>query len=402
MWYSPAMAFRIHDSVVRGEIDNREKGIVRGRIWVHGREAPVILELKGNAHFDLAGCFLSFENPGTLAPHQHLGSLDSLQHGVVGDITASRKVRVFDLPFEEAYAMIKRGEKPPEHLANSLYLEWFSKANGRVVIESSDYRLKVSPPQWQLSAEEEAERSEGAAAGFSDFMQKVTEASDPEDPNSPQDREMDEFEWEKSFRESDALTEKMMELEEKYGDNPDFEEILAREMGWDSSEDSDQDGLEVDEANRICAEDENDPLEPDPLTQGIDWVPCKDGGTRHPLVQRISDGAVEFWRWCHSRGLLGEDGDTDLADMIFHFQSCGAKCAGALGRLAYPGRREPGFIVARLKRALVVLNRSLEAASKLQPKHLIPEEKLAAFRAELFAVREEILGLMERFRGEQH
>ena len=28
------MAFRIHDSVVRGEIDNRLKGIVRGKIWV--------------------------------------------------------------------------------------------------------------------------------------------------------------------------------------------------------------------------------------------------------------------------------------------------------------------------------------------------------------------------------
>ena len=43
------MAFRIPDSVVRGEIDNREKGIVRGRIWVESRTEPVALELKGNA-----------------------------------------------------------------------------------------------------------------------------------------------------------------------------------------------------------------------------------------------------------------------------------------------------------------------------------------------------------------
>ena len=33
------MAFRIHDSVVRGEIDNRVKGMVRGKIWVEGRGA---------------------------------------------------------------------------------------------------------------------------------------------------------------------------------------------------------------------------------------------------------------------------------------------------------------------------------------------------------------------------
>jgi hypothetical protein len=43
------MAFRIHDSVVRGEIDNRTKGIVRGKIWVEGRVKPIVLELKGNA-----------------------------------------------------------------------------------------------------------------------------------------------------------------------------------------------------------------------------------------------------------------------------------------------------------------------------------------------------------------
>ena len=34
------MAFRIHDSVVRGEIDNRVNGIVRGKIWVEGRAEP--------------------------------------------------------------------------------------------------------------------------------------------------------------------------------------------------------------------------------------------------------------------------------------------------------------------------------------------------------------------------
>src|SRR6266516_1344066 len=57
------MAFRIHESVVRGEIDNRVKGIVRGKIWVEARAEPVTLELKGNAWPDLAGCLLTFTNP---------------------------------------------------------------------------------------------------------------------------------------------------------------------------------------------------------------------------------------------------------------------------------------------------------------------------------------------------
>jgi hypothetical protein len=104
------MAFRIHDSVVRGEIDNRAKEIVRGKIWVAGRVEPVALELKGNAWPDLAGCLLTFTNPLKPIPHPHLDSLHPIQRGSVGDLTASRKVRVFDLPLEEALEMIRRKE----------------------------------------------------------------------------------------------------------------------------------------------------------------------------------------------------------------------------------------------------------------------------------------------------
>lgn len=124
------MAFRIRDSVVRGKIDNRVKGIVRGKIWVEGRTEPVTLELKGNAHPDLAGCLLTFTNPLKRVPHRHLDSLNAIQRGSIGDLTASRKVRVFDIPFEEAYAMLKRKEKPPEHMANSLYLNGSAKQTG--------------------------------------------------------------------------------------------------------------------------------------------------------------------------------------------------------------------------------------------------------------------------------
>src|SRR5256885_4474750 len=147
------MAFRIHDSVVRGEIDNRVKGIVRGKIWLEGRNEPVVLELKGNAWPDLAGCLLTFKNPlERLAPHE-IESLHPMQRGTIGDLTASRKVRAYDIPVHEALEMLRRKEKPPEHMANCLYLEWFSETNGRVVIESTDYELNISPPEWRLSEE---------------------------------------------------------------------------------------------------------------------------------------------------------------------------------------------------------------------------------------------------------
>jgi len=56
------MAWRIQDSVIRGEIDNRMKGRVRGKLWLDGLDKPVKLEIEGNACPDLAGCLLKFRN----------------------------------------------------------------------------------------------------------------------------------------------------------------------------------------------------------------------------------------------------------------------------------------------------------------------------------------------------
>ena len=228
------MAFRIHDSVARGEIDNRRKGIVRGKIWVEGRAEPVVLELKGNAWPDLAGCLLNFTNPQPRIPHPHLDSLHAIQLGSIGDLTASRKVRVFDVPLEEALAMIRRKEKPPEHMANSLYLEWFSQANGRVVIESADYVLTISAPEWRMTPQENAERAEQAAAGMVDFMGRLTEAVEQQQrAQKGPEQQWDEHDYEKFLKECDARTDKYGELLDKYGDSDEAEAKIAQEMGWE-------------------------------------------------------------------------------------------------------------------------------------------------------------------------
>lgn len=194
------MAFRIHDSVVRGEIDNRVKGIVRGKIWVEGRVEPVVLELTGNAWPDLAGCLLTFTNPLKRISHPHLDSLHPTQRGSIGDLTASRKVRVFDVPLEIALDMIDRKEKPPEHMANSLYLEWFSETNGRVVIESADYELSLSAPEWRMGPEDEADRAKQAASGMDDFLGKLTQAIEQQQRGQKDpEQEWDEHDYEKCY-----------------------------------------------------------------------------------------------------------------------------------------------------------------------------------------------------------
>src|SRR5438445_6167386 len=323
------MAFRIHDSVVRGEIDNRVKGIVRGKIWVEGRAEPVILELKGNAWPDLAGCLLTFTNPQERFPHPHLDSLDPVQRGSIGDLTASRKVRVFDVPLEKALEMVRRKEKPPEHMANSLYLEWFSEANGRVVIESADYEWTISAPEWRMTPEEDAERTKQAAAGMDGFMQKLSEAIEQQERGQKHpEEEWNEHDYEKFMKECDARTDKYAELLDKYGDSDEAEAKIAQEMGWVrelSEEEAEEEDRRIEEMNAACEAALNEPEpEPDPHREGIDWIRTESGDLVHPLQHRCFESAMKFWHQAEELG-LEETADKDLEQFIFEFQTTGTK-----------------------------------------------------------------------------
>jgi hypothetical protein len=397
------MALRIHQSVVRGEIDNCQCGRICGSIWLIGHEQPIVLKLSGNCHSDLAGCLVKFVNPSPAASDvEKDAQIEASQSGVAGEITASRKIRVFDVPVEKAMRITRKGGTPPEHTANSLYIEWFSDANGRVVIESSDYIIDLSSPEWTLSPEDEQEQMESTHQAMRNWLDRLDHAHqldesvsfDPDD-----DKPLDEFGYEKFMRESDARTDKYMELLEKYEGHPDQEKIVAREMGWEWLEEA----LEADERGALPPREkmEAPELKPNPATEGVDWVRDEDGHIHHPLTKHAFESAMSMWHFCDDRGLLGENGDVDLAKMIFQFQTAGAKIAGALDSLAYDYEqsREGGFIVAALKRALNYLHASIAAAEKMAEKKLIDSERLNTFRSDLFDTREEILTLMQRFRS---
>jgi hypothetical protein len=398
------MAFRIHDSVVRGEIDNRVKGTVRGRIWLEGRAEPLALELKGNAWPDLAGCLLTFANPLKRIAPRDLDDLHPVQCGSIGDLTASRKVRVFDVPLKEALAMYRRKEKPSEHMANCLYLEWFSEANGRVVVESADYELTISAPEWRLTPEEDAARAEQAAAGMSDFMGKLTEAIEQQQRGQKDpEAEWDEHDYEKFMKESDARTDKYMELLDKYGDSDKAEEKIAKEMGWLrelTEEEAEQERQRIEEINAACKEALNEPEpEPDPHREGIDWIRTEEGDLHHPLEHRCSQSAVKYWKLVEELG-LDKTEDKDLEQLIFEFQTTGVKLGGALDGLARgQGYSDDAFTVAYLKRALDHLHKAQAGLEAVAPKKLLPEPRIAEARKELFEIREGILRLMDEFRG---
>jgi hypothetical protein len=397
------MAWRIHDCVRKGEIDNRRRGHVRGKIWLVGRDEPVTLDLSGNCSRDLAGCVVRFKNPRAKSvPEEHV-DLAPKQTGVSGEITASRKIRVFDVPLEEALRLTKEGKAPPEHMGNCFYIEWFSETNGRVVIESTEYKTDISAPGWRLLPNEEQEQIAATHQAMRDWLDRLDESLQQrrEDFDPDEEKPLDEFGYEKFMRESDARTDKYMELLKKYQGHPDQEKIVAREMGWTWLEEA----LEADERGALPPREEIEvpELVPDSLTEGTDWLCDEEGHIQHPLTKRAFESAMAMWHYCDERGLLGEDGDNDLHEMIFQFQTTGAKIAGALNGLAYDeDLRDGGFIVAALKRALNYLHKSIAAAEKVENKNLLDSERMKSFRGDLFDIREEILSLMKRFREDRH
>ena len=410
------MAWRLDQAVVKGEIDNRTKGVVTGRIWLSGIERPIELKLEGNCWRDVAGHLLTFENPNPVKPDDEHTDLNPRQDGLVGDMTASRKVRVFDIPFEEAYDMCKRKEKPPEHLANCLYLEWYSDFNGRVVIESTDYRISISEPAWLMSEKEERGQRQTNGDAVVKWMERLTgavsaaqrreeiEAAEDKEWSADDNAPMDEFGWEKFMKKSDARTDKMMKLYEKYdGIAPEEQErLIAREMGWEHIEEY----LDA-EATSALPEKEEDPFgyadfempEPDPLTEGVDWIRDERGHPKHPLCHRTFKVVTGMWHNCDEAGLMGENGNKAVQDMVFSAQMVNAKLAGALNSLWMDSDRDGGFIVAYLKRALKYFNETMEHYQKVKTEGRVPAERLERFHEELCSVREEILRLMDKYRG---
>jgi len=396
------MAWRIADSVVRGEIDNRQKGRVIGRVWLLGREEPIELNLQGNGLRDIAGCLLNFANPSPKPGD--LVDLHADQDGFVGDITASKKVMVLDCSIEESILLSDQGKEIPKHHANCLYLEWFSRRNGRVVLETTSFDIRVSEPAWTMTEEELAAQVESTHEAFRKWLDEFNQlCADAEPHETDTDAPMNEFQWEKFMRESDQKSEKLGEVMEKYHGLPDSERLIAREMGWTWLEEE----IEAQERGILTSEDDLDgedpPFElpePNPAREGIDWVRDEEGEIHHPLALRSFNLSIRLWHYCHEQGLLGENADVDALEMTSHLQICSAKLAGALNGIAFERIVDSGFVVAGLKRALNFLHQSMDATDRVRRRRILDIAVLKEFHTEIFDVRQNVLDLMKEHRGQ--
>lgn len=390
------MAWRIEEAVAHGEIDNTVEGHTTGRIWLAGRDEPLILSLDGDCWRDLAGTRLQFENPSPLTLAES-DALDMDQIGIVGDMTASRKKRVPTVEEAELHELYQKQQEIPYEWLNTLYLEWFSEINGRVVIESSAYTLTISPHEWEM--DEDAENAQRLANlnSMRDFMAQVIQRRDPEGPEPEVSEELDEFAWEERLKESDRLTDAYQEVLEKYMEDADSEQKEAFVMGWDGlldalaerDEAEEEDFLEDDKGYDSATDgymefdekDEDDFGDPDDDSHGDE--------EDHPLQAKAQELAMRAME------VIARDAGpgTPSYQLITNLLQVSGKLAGALHGRGSGYEPETGFVLAVLKRCLNWLNEAVGACQRLMELERDPDQRAALerLRSSAFEIRDSIV-----------
>ncbi len=200
----------------------------------------------------------------------------------------------------------------------------------------------------------------------------------------------DEYDWERFLQQQDRKTERYMELLEKYLDDPNRDQIIAKEMGWSHflNDEAEEWLNEVDE-HFAEAMDECEAAEEEEEAES------DDGLDRHPLYT----ASLELSLWIDE--LLTARRDLENIPQAVQLSTqcavAGAKLAAAL---CDDDMDEIGMTIAYLKRALKAATLALDAAIQLNNQSALTAPQAATLNQRLFQIRDAIIALMGDYRAE--
>ncbi len=178
------MAWRPTRLVQCGELDNTQFGWTIGWLQLDGFDERFQLKLVGNCHPDLAGWRFRIKRIEPEPPEADdedgpadLSFISLDQSGHVGDITADQMIKHFELPTDELLRRLMAGEEPPFTWRKCLYLEWFSNANGRAVIQSTLLEVeRIGERAFELTEDQFKEQARRNAEELNHFMAQLGDA----------------------------------------------------------------------------------------------------------------------------------------------------------------------------------------------------------------------------------
>ncbi len=200
----------------------------------------------------------------------------------------------------------------------------------------------------------------------------------------------DEYEWERFLQQQDQKTEKYMELLEKYIDDPQRDEIVAREMGWYHQ--AEESGEEWNEDPDLQFEEEGseEGILPSQLIND-----CAESFEQHVLYRAAFSLTIWIDRLFERKASL--QNDPAAVKLATHAALASAKLAAALSD---EEAEELGMTIAYLKRSLKAITVAMDASAQLIGEKSLTREQHAVLQQRLFQVRDGIILLMGEFRGE--
>src|SRR5450432_2418114 len=192
-------------------------------------------------------------------------------------------------------------------------------------------------------------------------------------PDNEPEKIWDEYDWERFLQQQDRKTERYMELLEKYIDDPNRDQIIAREMGWYHL---------LDEAGKNWVENV-DSLFDESEFAGTEDVESllndkTEGFEMHPLYQ--ASFALTVW----IDQLFDELGDLQnhpsAVKLATQSAIASAKLAAALSD---DDVDEIGMTIAYLKRALKAITNAMEAAVLLRGEIALSRDRFATLNNRL-------------------
>ncbi len=144
--------------MIEGQLDNTRPGKVTGWMLFAGMDKKVIFDLSGDFHRDIRGAkiYLSGDarenEPGD---KEYMKGFSTEQTGKAGDITA--------------------GLWPYDYVKGYCYIEWYSRDNGRVVLELEPDQVQIIGKPLNAQECEPVSRQQ-QAENMSEFMSDLLAA----------------------------------------------------------------------------------------------------------------------------------------------------------------------------------------------------------------------------------
>ena len=210
--------------------------------------------------------------------------------------------------------------------------------------------------------------------------------------DEPPEKVWDEYDWERFLQQQDKKTEKYMELLERYIDDPNRDQIIAREMGWYHL--LDRDGEKWAEEVDSNFEEELAAVESE-LEAEDGAAEEEDGFEVHPLYQ--ASFALTVW----IDQLFDDIGDSQNHPSAVKLSTQAAIASAKLAAaLSDDDVDEIGMTLAYLKRALKAITLAMEAAAALHKDAALDTERHATLNQRIFQIRDGIIQLMGEYRCE--